>query len=140
MLQKIRMGNQDGSKGAEREAQVDAKKSPTVQPTAMVTASGAYLIASAERGRSQWRLDGLNYTFKAHIVPYFGETTLITDITPKTVENFIAALKRKGLKNKTVKNVITDLRALFNWAMEPREEGGPWLVDKNPVTSIKHIA
>ena len=43
---------------AEREAQVDAKKSPMVQPTAMVTASGAYLIASAERGRSQWRALG----------------------------------------------------------------------------------
>jgi integrase len=122
------------AKEAEREAQVEAKKSPTLQPTALVTAGGAYLIASAERGRSQWRVDGLNYTFKAHIIPYFGEATLITDITPKTVENFIAALRRKGLKNKTIKNVITDLRAMFNWALEPREEGGPGLADKNPVT------
>ncbi len=59
---------------------------------------------------------------------------MITDITPKMIENFIAALKRKKLKNKTVKNIITDLRAMFNWAMEPREEGGPGLADKNPVT------
>ena len=49
---------------------------------------------------------------------------MITDITPKMVENLITALKRKGLKNKTVKNIITDLRAMFNWAMEPLEDGG----------------
>ena len=50
----------------------------------------------------------------------FRRGALITDITPQNVENFIAALKRKGLKNKTVKNIITDFRAMFNWAMEPR--------------------
>jgi hypothetical protein len=97
------------AKQAEREARAEAAKSPALQPTAMATASGGYLIASAERGRSRWRIDGLNYTFKAHIVPHFGETALITDITPQMIENFIASLKRKGLKNKTVKNIITDL-------------------------------
>jgi site-specific recombinase XerC len=118
------------AKQAEREAQVEARKNPGLQPTALLTASGAYLIASAERGRSKWRIDGLNYTFKAHIIPHFGEAALITDITPQMVENFIAALKRKGLKNKTVKNIITDLRALFNWAMEEDIN----LVPRNPVT------
>jgi len=122
------------AKRAEQEAQVEARKNPGLQPTAIITASGAYLIASAERGRGQWRLDGLHYTFNTHIIPHFGETTLITDINPKDVENFITALKRKGLKNKTVKNIITDLRAMFNWAMEAREDGGPGLLDKNPVT------
>jgi integrase len=122
------------AKQAEREAQVDARKNPALQPTALLTASGAYLIASAERGRSKWRIDGLNYNFKAHIIPHFGEAALITDLTPQMVENFIAALKRKGLKNKTVKNIITDLRALFNWAMEPLEDGGPGLANRNPVT------
>jgi integrase len=118
------------AKQAEREAQVDARKNPGLQPTALLTASGAYLIASAERGRSKWRIDGLNYNFKAHIIPHFGEAALITDLTPQMVENFIAALKRKGLKNKTVKNIITDLRALFNWAMEEDIN----LMTRNPVT------
>jgi integrase len=118
------------AKQAEREARAEAAKSPALQPTAMATASGGYLIASAERGRSRWRIDGLNYTFKAHIVPHFGETALITDITPQMIENFIASLKRKGLKNKTVKNIITDLRAMFNWAMEEDVN----LCSKNPVT------
>jgi hypothetical protein len=59
------------AKEAEREARTEAKKSPALQPTALATASGAYLIASAELGRSKWRIDGLNYTFKAHIIPHF---------------------------------------------------------------------
>jgi integrase len=122
------------AKQAEQEAQVDARNSSSLQPTALLTASGAYLIASAERERSKWRLDGLNYTFKAHIIPHFGEATLITDINPGMVANFITALKRRGLKNKTVKNIIADLRALYNWAMESLEDGGPELTDKNPVT------
>jgi integrase len=122
------------AKQAEQEAQVEARKTPGLQPTALLTASGAYLIASAERERSKWRLDGLNYTFKAHIIPHFGEATLITDINPGMVGNFITALKRRGLKNKTVKNIIADLRALYNWAMESLEDGGPELTDKNPVT------
>jgi hypothetical protein len=84
------------AKEAERQARVDAKNSPVLQPAALVTASGAYLIASAEAGRSQWRINGLSYTFEAHIVPHFGEATLISDITPKMVENFIVVLKRKG--------------------------------------------
>ena len=40
------------AKEAEREAYSDAKNNPGHQPTALATASGAYLIASAERGRS----------------------------------------------------------------------------------------
>ena len=64
---------------------------------------------------------------------------MISDITPGDVKNFVRALKRKKfrgekLKNKTVKNIITDLNAMYNWAMEPMDEGGPGLVDKNPVT------
>ena len=109
------------AKQAEQEAQVEARKNPALQPTALATASGAYLIASAERGRSRWRIDGLNYTFKAHIIPHFGETTPITDINPGMVKNFITTLKQKGLKNKSVKNIIADLRALYNWAMESKK-------------------
>ena len=77
------------------------RKSPTLQPHGLVTASGACLIASAERGPSQWRLDGLNYTFKAHIVSYFGAATLITDITPKMVENFTAVNTGGGGRSRT---------------------------------------
>src|SRR5262249_40965421 len=122
------------AKQAEQQAQVEARKAPALQPTALLTASGAYLIASAERRRSKWRIDGLHSTFKAHIIPYFGEATLITDITTKHRENFIADLKCKGLKNKSVKHIVANLSAMFVWAMESPEDGGPGLVSRNPVT------
>jgi len=64
---------------------------------------------------------------------------LIGDITPGMIKSFILALKRKKfrseqLKSKTIKNIVTDLNAMYSWAMEPTEDGGPGLVDKNPVT------
>src|SRR5262249_4268559 len=57
-----------------------------------------------------------------------------TDITPKHMENFIADLKCKGLKNKSVKHIVANLSAMFVWAMESPEDGGPGLVSRNPVT------
>jgi len=36
------------AKQAEQQAQVDARNNPALQPTALATAAGAYLIASAE--------------------------------------------------------------------------------------------
>lgn len=39
----------------------------------------------------------------------------------------------KRLKNKTIKNIIIDLRALYNWAMEDEVR----LANKNPVTKEK---
>lgn len=64
---------------------------------------------------------------------------LIGDTTPGMIKSFILALKRKKfmgeqLKSKTIKNIVTDLNAMSSWAMEPTEDGGPGLVDKNPVT------
>jgi hypothetical protein len=111
------------ARAAERIARTEAEKSPVLQPTALDTASGAFLIASAERQRSAWRLSHLRATFKAYVIPFVGEATLITDITPKQVENFIVFLKQTGqrrfpdrkLKNKTIFNIITDLRAMFYW-------------------------
>jgi integrase len=122
------------AKEAEREAYIEAKKAPTLQPTALQNVAGAYLISSAESGKGEWRIEGLSYTFEPHIIPYFGAATLISDITTGRVKNFIRALKQKRLKNKTVKNIITDLSAMYNWAIEPTDEGGPGLADKNPVT------
>ena len=74
-----------------------------------------------------WRLDGLRLTMKNHVLPVFGEATSITAITPERVEKFITASKRKGLKGKSVKNLITDLRACLNWAKSKK------LLHENPV-------
>lgn len=136
MLQKIRLGYQNGGQAG---GAASASLTPGTQPTASATAAGASVIASAEGGKRQWRIDGLHYTFKAHIIPHFGEAMLIGDITPGMIKSFILALKRKKfrgeqLKSKTIKNIVADLNAMYSCAMEPTEDGGPGLVDKNPVT------
>ena len=46
---------------------------------------------------------------------------------PKDVEEFILHHKARGVSNKTIWNYVTDLRALFNWAVK---EG---LARENPV-------
>src|SRR5439155_18640786 len=120
------------TKGEAREAErahlVELKKNPPAPPTALVMAGNAYIDASAERGRSQWRLLGLGYSLAKHIYPFFGNVTLLGEIKPDRIEKFIRSLKAKGLKNKSVKNIVTDLRALYNWAMEDEVR----LANKNP--------
>jgi integrase len=118
---------------AERARRVELKNNPPAPPTALVMAGNAYIAASAERGRSQWRLDGLGYVLAKHIYPFFGSLTLLCNIKPDNVEKFIRSLKAKRLKNKTIKNIITDLRALYNWAMEDEVR----LATRNPVTKEK---
>ena len=121
------------ARDAERARRVELKKNPPAPPTALVMAGNAYIDASAERGRSQWRLDGLGYGLAKHVYPFFGSATLLADIKPDNVEKFIRSLKAKRLKNKTIKNLIADLRALYNWAMEDEVR----LATKNPVTKEK---
>ena len=48
-------------------------------------------------------------------------------VKPDDVETFILAQKRRGVSNKTVWNLVVDIRALFNWAIKHN------LVRENPV-------
>jgi hypothetical protein len=50
-------------------------KDPELPPTALITVVSAYLIDSAEQGRSEWRTEGLRYNFNAVIIPFFGAAT-----------------------------------------------------------------
>jgi integrase len=122
---------------AERLKLTELENNPPLPPTALGAAAAAYLTASAEPEieRSMWRLDGLRYTFKAHIIPHFGETRSLHDIGAGEARAFLRALKRKTqksgkrLKNKTIKNIMTDFRALYNWAIAQK------LTRENPVTA-----
>jgi len=115
---------------AEREARVELEKHPPLPPTALASIVAAYLVDSAEKGRSMWRLDGLRYSYKKHILPYFGEAKLIGDITPDDVNKLIRALKQKGLKGKTIWHVIVNLRSALNWATKKPHQ----FLRENPVT------
>lgn len=118
---------------AERQFLVERKSRPPVPENTLEAVAAAYLVASARKGRSLWRLDSLRWNLKRHILPHFGEATRISAIRPRDIEEFVLAQKGRRLKdgrpvsNKTIWNLVTDLRALFNWA---QKEG---LVRENPV-------
>src|SRR5688500_15105222 len=77
------------AKQAERERRVELAKNPPLPATALGSLVAAYLVDSAERERSMWRLDGLRLSMKNHILPFFGEATPIASITSEGVEKFI---------------------------------------------------
>jgi len=112
---------------AEREFLVELKKRPPIPKNTLCQVVSAYLIESARKGRSQWRLDSLRLNFKKWVLPFFGESTIITSIKHKDVTEFILQQKQRGVRNKTTWNYVTDLRAMFNWAL--KEE----LLLENPV-------
>ena len=117
---------------AEREFLVELKTKPPIPKNTLGAVASAYLVESARKGRSQWRLDGLRWNFQKWTLPHFGENTLVTMIRPKDVEEFILKQKQrrvngKPISNKTIWNLVTDLRGMFNWALK---EG---LVRENPV-------
>jgi integrase len=101
---------------AEREARVELEKHPPLPPTALASIIAAYLLDSAENGRSMWRLDGLRYSYQKHILPHFGEAKPVADITADDVNKLIRGLKQKGLKGKTIWHVIVNLKSALNWA------------------------
>jgi integrase len=118
---------------AEREARVELEKHPPLPPTALASIVAAYLVDSAEDGRSMWRLDGLRYSYKKYILPHFGEAKPVGDITPDDVKKLIRALKQKGLKGKTIWHVIVNLRSVLNWAMKPHGKEKRQFLRQNPV-------
>jgi integrase len=106
------------AKAAERAFLVDLDTKPQIPRNALVAVVSQYLVESAIKGRSKWRLDGLRWNFNKFILPFFGESTLITAIKPKDIEAFVYAQKKRGVSNKTIWNYKTDIAAMFNWALK----------------------
>jgi len=107
------------------------------------TISADYIEDSAFRERSKWRTDTLGWNFNKWVLPYFGELTRITDISPDDIEKFIHAQKARGVKNSTIWHYVTDLRAMFNWAIKKTRRGTGYGITVNPVndadlSAIKH--
>lgn len=94
-------------------------KEPELPPTALITVAGAYLIDAAEESRSQWRLNNVRSSFNSVIIPFFGAATPLASITTEQVRKMVIQRKRT-VKPKTLWHDVTNLRALFNWAMIPR--------------------
>ena len=125
------------TRGEAKEAEIqflaNLKDNPPLPPTALVNVVSAYLIDSAERGRSGWRVEGLRLCLKKHVLPYFGEARLITDIKFEEVEKLVIKLK-KSLKPKSIWHVVGNLRSTLNFAISKK------LLRDNPINAISSRA
>jgi site-specific recombinase XerD len=121
---------QEEAKNAEAEQRAYLLKNPPLRTDSLGNVAALYLVDSAERGRSKWRIDGLRWNLNAHILPFFKPETPMSAITEGDIENFIKHHKRRGVKNSTIWHYIVDLRALFYWATEKQHR----FVRINPVT------
>jgi integrase len=104
-------------------------KEPELPPTALITVVSAYLVDSAEKGRSGWRIDGMRWNFDKVIIPFFGAATPISTITTEQIQKMVIQRKR-SVKPKTLWHDVTNLRACLNWAIEKN------LLAKNPVDAL----
>jgi integrase len=111
---------------AEAEKRTELKNNPPPPNNSMAALCSAYLIDSVPK-RSHHRVDALRWNFAKWVLPYFGAQMLISAVKPDDVESFVLAQKRRGVTNKTVWNIIVDVRALFNWAIKKN------LARENPV-------
>jgi integrase len=117
------------ARNAEAELRTELLKAPPIATDSLGNVAAAYLIDSAENGRSKWRLQALRANLNAFILPFFKAATPMSAITETDIESFIKHHKRRGVKNMTIWHYVKDIRALFYWAMEKKHR----YVRVNPV-------
>jgi integrase len=106
------------ARDAEAKLRTELLEKPPIATDSLGNVAAAYLIHSAEEGRSRWRIDALRYNLNAFVLPFFKPETPMSAITEIDVESFIRHHRRRGVKNVTVWHYVKDIRALFNWAMK----------------------
>jgi hypothetical protein len=72
--------------------------------------------------------EGIDARWRTHINPMLG-TVPLAALKPSRVQQWVAALKRSGLAAGTVRNILTDLSAALNAAVDDR------LIPSNPCAS-----
>jgi len=96
----------------------------------LVEAVNKFLEYSARIGKSEWRLKALYCGYKSFIIPFFLEGTRLKDISHLNIESFIDAQLKRPITKNTINHYITDLNALFNWAI--KEE----IIAVNPLKKV----
>src|SRR6266436_60706 len=109
------------AKEAEIQFRANLKNNPPLPPTALVNVVSAYLIESAEQGRSEWRVEGLRLCLRKHVLSYFGEAKLVSTIEFEEVKKLVIKLKQSaGLKPRSIWHVVANLRSTLNFAISKK--------------------
>lgn len=90
-------------------------------------ASEIYLETYAKVRKKSWKSD--EKYLKAQLIPFFGEMEL-SEITPLTVDRFIARRQKDGVKNSTINRELTVLKKMLNLAID-------WQLSEISVNPVK---
>ncbi len=104
------------------QAMIDGEGAATVvsDPTRTIGSVGALALAQLDlHGRRASTIEAFESGLRVHLVPYFGDTP-IGRITHEDVERFMSRLRRKGLAPKSVKNYLSTLHSVFDYALRKR--------------------
>ena len=95
-------------------------------------ASEIYLETYAKVRKKSWKSD--EKYLKAQLIPFFGEMEL-AEITPLTVDQYIAKRQKDGVKNSTINRELTVLKKMLNLAID-------WQFDiqENPVKRARYFS
>jgi len=96
----------------------------------LVDGVNRFLEYSARVGKSESRLRALYSNFKSFILPFFGVGRRLKDINHLEIESFIDSQIKRPIRKNTIHHYITDLNALFNWAV--KEE----VISVNPLKKV----
>lgn len=81
------------------------------------------------RGLKPTTVETYRYALDGHLLPFFGKRRL-SDITPESIDRYVAAKVREGLAPKTVNNHLLTMRVMLTRAVRWR------LLPSNPVADI----
>lgn len=118
-------GSRDGLTRTQAERELrrlmsDAHPRPTVGERLSVGEVGArYLVAAERRGRKRSTRQNIESEVRVHLAPFFAGRALDA-IRHEDVLDLVALLERKGLKPKSIRNIVATLSALFNFAKMPQ--------------------
>ena len=83
------------------------------------TVVNRYLPDAERRGCKRATRQNIESEARVHLIPHFG-TKAVATITPEDVAGFVAALERKDLSAKSIRNIVATLSALMNYAKAAR--------------------
>lgn len=83
------------------------------------------------RGLKRTTVETYRYALEGHLLPFFGKKRL-SEITPESIDRYVAAKMRLGLSPKTVNNQLLTLRVMLKRAVRWR------LLPSNPVADADH--
>ena len=100
----------------------------------LVEAVNEYLLYSKRVNKGDWRLKAIMSNFRSFIIPFFSADRKLKNITHLDIDSFIdnqlLRHTKKEITKYTIKHYVTDISALFNWAI--REE----ILTVNPMRKV----